>query len=377
MRGLAGLCLMLLAGAAQAALLDPSRMAAIDQAADAFLAKAAVAKKTGQVPRQSDPAVGPLLDIVFDTNDLNHGPLDYGDVDKLDHWLARLNAVGRVYLTAAKQAHDTGLFGAEIGRYYDASAAVVQAMVDCQIANLDAHPGAKLSDADQRKLATLRTAVATAFGSQIEVFTAPGLTVGWAQDRLNALSAAAPSMARFLTAEQLAKLRATTRQMSERTRSKPLRASFERLAAVLAEPPPPPPASTQAPPDGAEIALEADKWGYSVSGRVNDAMTVKFVVDSGAGVVALPKDIVDTLTQSGTIAPSDILGRDTYVTADGKKHKGTALMLRRLDIGGHIVTNVMASVGPAHTAPLLGQSFFTKFKSWTLDNKRHVLIISE
>jgi len=37
----------------------------------------------------------------------------------------------------------------------------------------------------------------------------------------------------------------------------------------------------------------------------------------------------------------------------------------------------MANVGPAHTQPLLGQTFLAKFKSWTLDNRRHVLIIAE
>jgi clan AA aspartic protease (TIGR02281 family) len=328
------------------------------------------------VPRQSDPAIGPLLDTVFDTNELSHGPIDYGDVDKLDHWLGRLNAVGHIYLTAAKQARDTGLFAAEIGRYYDASAAVMQAMVDCQIANLDAHPGAKLSDADQRKLAALRAAVATAFGSLIEVFTAPGLTVGWAQDRLNALSAAAPSMARFLTTEQLAKLRATTRQMIGQIRDKPVRASFERLAAVLAEPPPPLSAPSSA-PDGAEIALVSHGNDYTVPVRVNGALTANFVVDSGASVVVLPKGMVEELRKSGAITETDRLGTEKYVTADGKAHKGERLMLRRLEVGGHVVTNVVADVAPEKAEPLLGQSFFAKFKSWTLDNKRHVLIIAE
>ena len=377
MRQFVGLCLLLLAGAAQAASLAPGRIAAIDQAADAFLAKAAAAKKTGLVPRQSDPTVGALLDTVFDTDDLSHGPIDYSDVDKLDHWLARLNAVGRVYLAAAKQARDAGLFGAEIGRYYDASAAVMQAMVDCQIANLNAHSGAKLGDADERKLAALRNAVATAFGSLIEVFTAPGLTVGWAQDRLNALSAAAPSMARFLTAEQLANLRATTRRMIAEIRNKPLRASFERLAAVLAEPPPPLSTSTPIPPDGAEIALDSHGHDYTVPVRINGALTANFVVDSGASVIVLPKDMVEELTKSGAIAEGDRLGTDKYVTADGKTHKGMRVMLRRLEVGGHIVTNIVADVASAKAEPLLGQSFFAKFKSWTLDNKRHVLIIAE
>ena len=52
-------------------------------------------------------------------------------------------------------------------------------------------------------------------------------------------------------------------------------------------------------------------------------------------------------------------------------------MLRQLDVGGHMVTSVEAGVVPAHADALLGMSFLAKFKSWTLDNQRHVLIIAE
>jgi clan AA aspartic protease (TIGR02281 family) len=100
-------------------------------------------------------------------------------------------------------------------------------------------------------------------------------------------------------------------------------------------------------------------------------------VDSGAGVVVLPKDMIDDLTKSGAIQPSDLLGRDTYITADGRHHRRKLLMLRRIEVGGHVATNVMASVAPEHAEPLLGLSFLAKFKSWTLDNKRHVLILGE
>src|SRR5580700_1406705 len=102
----------------------------IDQAADAFLAKAAEAHKTGQVPRQSDPGIGPLLDTVLNTDDLRHGPVDYGDLGKLSDWLKRIVAVGRVYLAAGRTVHDIGLFGPEIGRFFDAAVNVTQAIAD-------------------------------------------------------------------------------------------------------------------------------------------------------------------------------------------------------------------------------------------------------
>src|SRR5882672_8588942 len=186
MRLLASLLIALgMTAQVNAASLDQSRIAAIDQAAKEFLARAAEARKTGMVPRQSDPAIGALLDTVFDTNDLRHGPIDYDDRGKLARWQGRISAVGEVYLSAAQKARDVGLFGAEIGRYYDASVAVSQATVDCYMAYLDAHPG-KLSAEDQRQLSALRVSVAGTFGAMIRVVPIRGVTVGWVKDRLTA-----------------------------------------------------------------------------------------------------------------------------------------------------------------------------------------------
>jgi clan AA aspartic protease (TIGR02281 family) len=377
MRRLLVFCLVLLAGAAQAARLDQSRIAAIDHATDAFLAKAAEARKTGMVPRQSDPAIAPLLDAVFDTRDLQHGPIDYADFAGLTHWLGRLADVGHVYTSAARQTRDAGIFAAETGRFFDASIALIGAIIDCLGEEIAAHPEAKLSAKDQASLARLRSSVTGAVSDRIAMLQAPGVTVGWLDERLAVLTAAAPSLARFLTPGQLARLRAAALRFAAQSRDKKLRPSLDRLAVALAEPPPPLAPPGDAPPPGNEIALETDGRSYVLPVRINGALTAKFVVDSGASFVALPQDLVDALSKAGAIAASDLLGRDTYVAADGKRHRGKGLMLRQVEAGGHIVTNVRAGIIPAHSAPLLGLSFLSKFKSWTLDNRRHVLIIAE
>lgn len=373
---LAALLALVFITPADAVPLNPDRIAAIDQAADAFLAKAAEAKKTGMVPRETEAAIAPLLDTVFDTSALSHGTVDYADEPKLIDWLNRITAVGGVYIAAAHRARDIGLFGAEIGRFSDAAASVMRAIIDSQMAEIDAHPDAKLSPADQKKLAGMRANAVSAFASLVQLVEAPGITVGWAQERVAALTATAPSLARFLTPGQLAHLRATMLQRAARFRQKALRGPLDGLAVALAAPAPPL-APSVAPPAGNEIALEADGQGYRVPARINDALTAKFVVDSGASVVMLPKEMVEDLTRSGAVAPSDMRGRDIYVTADGRHHRGQLLMLRRLDVGGHVATEIMAGIGPEHAEPLLGQSFLAKFKSWTLDNKRHVLILGE
>jgi clan AA aspartic protease (TIGR02281 family) len=378
-RGILLLCLIasaIFAPAARSAGLDPSRIAAIDQAAVQFSAAAAEARKSGAVPRQSDPAVGTLLDTVFDTSDLSHGAMPYDELGKLSDWLGRVVEIGRIYLSASRAVHDFGVFAPELGRFFDASVAPEQAIADCMTAELDAHPDTKLPPADQGKLTQLRGTMASALSESLGLFREPGISVDWVLQRLSVLRAAAPSLARFLTPAEVAQLRATLLRLDAQVRGKPLREALGGVAVALATPAPPAPHSAET--ATAEIALESDGRGdFTVPVRINGAEPVKFVVDSGAGVVVLPADLVETLTKFGAIAPGDMLGRDTYVTADGRKHRGTRLMLHQLDVGGHTVTNVMASVAPARATPLLGQTFLAKFKAWTLDNQRHVLIISE
>jgi clan AA aspartic protease (TIGR02281 family) len=368
--------LVLFAMAARAATIDPARIAAIDQATDAFLAKAAAARQSGLVPRQSDPGVAALLDTVLNMRDLAHGPIDNADFPQLAHWLDRVVAVGRVYSNAARATHDTGLFAPELGRVIDAWVALDAAMADSVTGELDAHPGAAIAPVDRRKLAVLRTGIADNLIEAIDALRAPGVNGEWALERVSALRAAAPSAARFLAPADAARVRAVAIRLSLTVRDKPLRGALGNFAAALAAPAPPvaPPSDTAA---SAEIALESDARGLWVPVRINGAITIKFVVDSGAGIVVLPSDLVETLTKNGAIAPADMLGRNTYVTADGRRHKGTSVMLRELEVGSHRATNVLASVAPAHAVPLLGQTFLDKFKSWTLDNRRRVLAISE
>jgi predicted aspartyl protease len=330
MRLAVAFALVMCAAAANAAPLDPERIAAIDQAADSLLAKAAEARKSGVVPRQSDPGVGALLDTVFGTSDLSHGRLPYADLDRLQDWLARVAAVGSVYVSASRTVHDAGIFAPEMGRFIDASVTVMQAIADCLAAELIARTGQAPVEDDIHKIEQSRTAIT----KNIDGFIAacPGLTVGWVRDRLTVLTAAAPSFARFLTTTELARLRASAMRMEAEVHDKSVRTALGRLAASFATPTAP--AAARDETVAGEIALDQEAGGgYSVPVRVNDALTAKFIVDSGASVVVLPSDLVETLTKSGAIAPSDLLGRDTYVTADGRKHKGTRLMLRRLDVG--------------------------------------------
>jgi len=110
---------------------------------------------------------------------------------------------------------------------------------------------------------------------------------------------------------------------------------------------------------------------------INQAITIPFVLDSGAAEVQLPAEVVFTLIRTGTLSEADFLGEGSYVHASGATFRSPRFNIREMRVGGHVVRNVAATVGPAiRSDALLGQSFLSKLPSWTLDNKRHVLILA-
>jgi clan AA aspartic protease (TIGR02281 family) len=113
--------------------------------------------------------------------------------------------------------------------------------------------------------------------------------------------------------------------------------------------------------------------GYTIAGRVNDAVSLTFILDTGASDVVIPDEVASELERAGK--PGEPLGIGIYVMADGSKVRKRRVLLRELTVGGQTVSNVTASIGGPGSPPLLGQSFLSKFGSWTLDNERSVLVL--
>lgn len=100
-----------------------------------------------------------------------------------------------------------------------------------------------------------------------------------------------------------------------------------------------------------------------------------FLVDSGATDVTIPADVFSTLVRTGTITDSDLTGSVTYTLADGSSAPSQTFRIRSLQVGDQIVENVSASVAPQKGPLLLGQSFLSRFGSWSIDNTSHSLIL--
>jgi hypothetical protein len=114
---------------------------------------------------------------------------------------------------------------------------------------------------------------------------------------------------------------------------------------------------------------------YHVPVLINDALKLDFVVDSGASDVSIPADVVLTLIRTGTIKEADFIGTQKYVLADGSAVSSGTFTIRSLKVGERTITDVRASIADVNGSLLLGQSFLTKFKSWSQDNVSHELVL--
>ena len=139
------------------------------------------------------------------------------------------------------------------------------------------------------------------------------------------------------------------------------------------------PAHTGAPANTTrtEVPLKSVGGTFVVPVFINGAITLNFVVDSGAADVAVPADVVGTLIRAGTIEKSDFTGKQTYVLADGSAAPTSTFVIRSLKVGDILIENVRGSVSPAAGSLLLGQSFLQRFKSWSMDNNKHVLVLEQ
>jgi clan AA aspartic protease (TIGR02281 family) len=125
-----------------------------------------------------------------------------------------------------------------------------------------------------------------------------------------------------------------------------------------------------------EVPIERRGDTYRVLVRVNDTITLPFLLDTGATDLVIPADVALTLIRAGALASGDFIGKSRYALANGSEEVSDLVVLREVQVGGHAVRNVTASISPPQGEPLLGQSFLSKFGTVTLDYKRLILVLS-
>jgi TPR repeat protein len=128
-------------------------------------------------------------------------------------------------------------------------------------------------------------------------------------------------------------------------------------------------------PGKAEIVIPMGRVGgiHVVPVLINGAITLDFAVDSGAADVTIPANVVSRLA----LADADFIGQRRYQLADGSTTVLKTFRIRSLKVGDTVVEDVIGSVLPGQGFPLLGQSFLRHFKSWSIDNATHELLLKK
>ena len=123
------------------------------------------------------------------------------------------------------------------------------------------------------------------------------------------------------------------------------------------------------------VPLEEFRGTFLVPVTINEQLTLRFVIDSGASDVVIPSDVISTLRRTGTIEASDFLGNGEYILADGSRVSYDRYRIRTLRINNVLLENVAAITSPQSGSLLLGQSFLSRFDYWSIDNSRHLLLL--
>ena len=124
-----------------------------------------------------------------------------------------------------------------------------------------------------------------------------------------------------------------------------------------------------------EVPLQKAGGVLVVPVTLNGEITFGFTIDSGAADVSVPADVVLTLMRTGTLKAADFLGTQTYILANGSTVPSQTFRITSLKVGDRTLEHVKGSVASVQGSLLLGQSFLSRFKSWSIDNQRHVLIL--
>ena len=119
------------------------------------------------------------------------------------------------------------------------------------------------------------------------------------------------------------------------------------------------------PTSATSVPMRIEGGTFVVPVLINDAITLDFIVDSGAADASIPADVVSTLMRTQTLKETDFLGEQTYVLADGSKVPSQTFVIRSLKVGNIVVrmcmgvslprTEVCCWVRPSSVASSHGQ----------------------
>lgn len=112
---------------------------------------------------------------------------------------------------------------------------------------------------------------------------------------------------------------------------------------------------------------------YYIPVRIND-VDMDIIFDTGASDIVISSVEALFMMKQGKLTEDDVLGQTYYGIADGSVAVGTVINLKKVEIGGRILTNVQATVVDNIEAPLLlGQSALAQFGKVSIDYNNSII----
>jgi hypothetical protein len=223
---------------------------AAQKAADQFATLANGSGASGNVPRQTDAAAGPLLDTVFNTTALQGAPsASSDDLTAVNNWLQACLKVGQTYLLAGtgltdlsqattpqaqgKVGQNMETFSPEVGRFIDAELAIEAADASDAAAFIAATPGATSNAQAQQGFDQARGGVTQTAQGILQTLAPQGLPNDWREARARALVAFAPHAAAFISDAQKQQLSQQATQAAQQTDDAQLGALLNQFATAI------------------------------------------------------------------------------------------------------------------------------------------------
>ncbi len=113
---------------------------------------------------------------------------------------------------------------------------------------------------------------------------------------------------------------------------------------------------------------------YRIPVLINDVQ-MKFIFDTGAGMISMSATEARFLYKQGTLTDEDFIETANFSDANGDITPGMVVRLRTVKIGNKTLENIKASIVDNDKAPLLlGQSALEKFGKISIDYNKSVLV---
>jgi clan AA aspartic protease (TIGR02281 family) len=125
------------------------------------------------------------------------------------------------------------------------------------------------------------------------------------------------------------------------------------------------------------VPFKKDQGGtFEVASKVN-GLPLKMLFDTGAGDVTISQMEVDFMIKNGYMSEKDFIGKASYNMANGENIIAKTVLLKKVELGGLIIENVVAAVVENREAGMLfGQSAMGRYATITIDNKKKQLVIT-